>query len=234
VVRAKSAKPQSCQSILAELESLASPANVAGLARYGINVERAYGVSIYVLRKMAKGIGTNHALARQLWASGIHEARLLAGIIDDPEKVTEAQMERWVRVFDSWDLCDQTCSNLFDRTRFAYRKAFEWSEREEEFGKRAGFVLMAALAVHDKDADDGKLEKFFPIIIREATDGRNFVKKAVNWALRNIGKRNRALNRKALAVAKEIQKIDSKAARWVASDALRELTNEKVRARLTR
>lgn len=220
------------QSIIAELESLANPANVAGMARYGIKVDRAYGVSVPVLRSMAKAIGTDHALAGELWASGLHEARLLACLIDDPSKVTEAQAERWVKGFDSWDICDGCCSNLFDKTKLAYPKAFEWSGREEEFVKRAGFVLMAALAVHDKRAPDERFEKFFPVITREASDDRNFVKKAVNWALRNIGKRNRALNGKAVAVAERIRKIDSRAARWIASDAIRELTNEKVRSRL--
>jgi len=219
-------------SIVAELESLANPANVAGMGRYGINVEHAYGVSIPVLRSMAKVIGTDHALAGRLWATGVHEARLLACLIDDPSKVTEEQAERWVKDFDSWDICDGCCSNLFDKTTLAYRKAFEWSSREEEFVKRAGFVLMAALASHDKKAPNASFEKFFPVIERESIDDRNFVKKAVNWALRGIGKRNRALNEKAVAVALRIRKIDSRAARWIASDAIRELTSEKVRSRL--
>jgi 3-methyladenine DNA glycosylase AlkD len=231
--RSDRTKTESCTSILAELESLANPANVAGMARYAINVDRTFGVPIPVLRRMAKEIGTNHTLAGELWASGIHEARLLACLVDDPRAVTESQMERWVKAFDSWDVCDGVCSNLFDRTVYAYRKAFAWSARRDEFVKRAGFVLMAALAVHDKTARDADFERFFPVIVRESTDDRNFVKKAVNWALRNIGKRNRALNRKAIAVAERIGKFDSRAARWVASDALRELTSEKVRARLS-
>ena len=141
-------------------------------------------------------------------------------------------METWVKDFDSWDVCDQVCSNLFDKTPFAYRKAIEWSKREEEFVKRAGFVLMATLSVHDKKADNKKFEQFFPIIKRESNDNRNFVKKAVNWALRQIGKRNLSLNKKAIKTAKEIQKMDSKSARWIASDALRELTSEKIQKRL--
>jgi len=182
---------------------------------------------------MAKRIGKDHAVAAGLWSTEIHEARLLAGFIDDPEKVTEKQMESWAADFDSWDIVDQVCSSLFDKTPFAYAKAVEWSSREEEFVKRAGFVLMAALSVHDREAPDKAFTKFLPTIKREATDERNFVKKAVNWALRQIGKRDLVLNAAAVKIAKEIQKIDSKSARWIASDALRELESDKVRKRLT-
>jgi len=218
--------------VVKELKSMANPKNVKGMARFGINSVNTLGISIYDLRPMAKRLGKDHELAYQLWSTGIHEARLLAGFIDEPDKVTEPQMEHWVKDFDSWDVTDQVCSNLFDKTRFAYKKAFEWSGREEEFVKRAGFVLMAALSVHDKKAPDKDFEKFFPIIKHEATDERNYVKKAVNWALRQIGKRNKALNKAAVKVAKEVRKIDSKSARWIASDALRELTSEKAQARL--
>jgi 3-methyladenine DNA glycosylase AlkD len=218
--------------LIKKLKSLSNPEAVAGMARFGINPKNTYGVSIPVLRKMAKDIGPNHLLAQRLWNSRIHEARVLAGMIDLPEEVTEKQMERWVRDFDSWDVCDQVCSNLFDRTKFAHQKALDWSERREEFVKRAGFVLMAALSVHDKDAGDKEFLKFLPIIKREARDERNFVKKAVNWALRQIGKRNLRLNRTAIKTAKEIQGIDSKAAGWIASDAIRELTSEAVQMRL--
>ena len=202
------------------------------MARFGINPKSTYGVSTPNLRKMAKQIGKDHPLAQKLWASGIHEARILASMIDSPEMVTEKQMENWVRGFDSWDVCDQCCSNLFDKTEFAYRKATQWSRRREEFVKRAGFVLIAALAVHDKGADDREFIKLLPIIKREATDNRNFVKKAINWALRQIGKRTSSLNKMAIETAKEIGEIDSKAARWIASDALRELTSEAVRRKL--
>lgn len=218
--------------ILKRIESLAKPGNREGMARYGINIDNAFGVSIYELRKIAKEVGTNHKLAIELWETGNHEARILAGMIDDPAEVTEQQMEEWVRDFNSWDVCDQVCSNLFDQTRYAYKKAVEWTKRDEEFVKRSGFVLMAALSVHDKTAADSKFEKFFPIIVKHATDERNFVKKAVNWALRQIGKRNIALNHRAIAVAKEIEKIDSKSARWIAKDALRELQSDKVRKKL--
>ncbi len=220
------------EEILEQLKSLSNAKAIAGMARFGINPKNTYGVSIPVLRKMAKQIGKNHRLAEKLWHSGIHEARILAGMIDLPEMVTQEQMEGWVRDFDSWDVCDQCCSNLFDKTKFAHQKAVEWSRRKEEFVKRAGFVLMATLAVHDKEANNQKFLRFVPIIKREATDDRNFVKKAVNWALRQIGKRNRSLNKEAIKIAKEIQKIDSKSAKWIASDALRELTSEAVQKKL--
>jgi len=219
-------------AILKELGSIARPENLPGMARYGINTDKALGVSIPNFRKIAKREGKDHGLARALWASRIHEARILAAMVEEPEKVTPAQMDRWVKAFDSWDLCDQVCSNLFDRTPFAYEKAFAWADREETFVRRAGFTLMACLAVHDKQAPDAKLAAFIPIIEKGAGDERNFVKKSVNWALRQIGKRSRALNTKAIACARRIAKIDSKPARWIARDALRELTGEKVRERL--
>lgn len=220
------------EEVLRELESLADAKAVEGMARFGISSKNTYGVSIPRLRVVAKKIGRNHVLAQQLWSSGIHEARILAGMIDSAEVVTEEQMESWVKEFDSWDVCDQVCSNLFDKTKLAHRKAVEWSRRREEFVKRAGFVLMAALSVHDKKAKDEAFLKFLPIIKRESIDDRNFVKKAVNWALRQIGKRNIALNRAAVATAEEIQRMDSKSARWIASDALRELTGEAVQEKL--
>jgi 3-methyladenine DNA glycosylase AlkD len=211
------------KEILRQLRAQRDPKNVAGMAQFGINPHNTLGVSIPTLRRIARQGAKDHRVAQELWRSGIHEARILAALVDMPERVTEAQMERWVKDFDSWDVCDQVCSNLFDKTRFARRKAIEWSKRDEEFVKRAGFVMMAALAVHDKTAPDGVFRKFLPLIQRGATDDRNFVKKAVNWALRQIGKRNAALNRAAQATAREIQAIDSKAARWIAADALREL-----------
>ena len=202
------------------------------MARFGINPGNTLGVSVPNLRKMAKKIGGDHTLAQRLWASGIHEVRILASMVDSPGMVTEEQMESWVKDFDSWDVCDQCCLNLFKKTSFAYQKAGEWSSNEEEFVKRAGFALMACLAVGDKKADDSKLESFLPIIKREAADNRNFVKKAVNWALRQIGKRNLSLNEKAVETAREIQQMDAKSARWVAADAIRELTSPAVMDRL--
>jgi 3-methyladenine DNA glycosylase AlkD len=221
-----------CNEILKKLESLSNPKAVEGMARFGINPNNTYGVSIPNLRTIAKEIGKNHLLAQELWSSGVHEARIMATLIDEPTMVTEAQMERWVNDFDSWDVCDQCCSNLFDKTSFAYQKAIEWSKRNEEFVKRAGFVLMATLAVHDKKAKDEAFMNFLPIIKRESVDDRNFVKKAVNWALRQIGKRNVALNKAAIEAAKEIQKIDSKSAKWIASNAISELNNDLMRKRL--
>ena len=218
--------------ILQKIRAHGNPRSLEGMARYGINVAQAYGASIPTLRALAKGIRRDHALAQQLWASGVHEARILAGLIDDPKQVTEEQMERWARDFDSWDVCDQVCGNLFDKTPFAYAKAVEWSARPEEFVKRAGFVLMASLAVHDKKASDDAFLRFLPLVEREATDERNFVHKAVNWALRQIGKRNAKLLRAALKRAKRIQKLDSKSARWIAADAIRELESDAVQARL--
>lgn len=225
-------KKNTIETTLSHIKSLAKPGNREGMARFGIRVDDAFGVSIYELRKIAKESGTDHKLALGLWETGNHEARILAGMIDDPALVTETQMERWVKDFNSWDMCDQVCSNLFDRTKYAYKKSVEWTKRDEEFVKRAGFVLMAALSVHDKHAADPKFEKFLPIIERHATDERNFVKKAVNWALRQIGKRNAHLNKKAIDVAERIGKTESKAARWIASDALKELRSDKVRKKL--
>jgi 3-methyladenine DNA glycosylase AlkD len=221
-----------CEHILERLKSLANAENVAGMARFGINPEKTLGISVPVLRKMAREIGRDHALAQELWSSGVHEARILAALIDDPRLVTEAQMDAWAADFDSWDVCDQCGANLFDKTELAYRKAVEWAARDEEFVKRAGFALMAALAWHDKRAPDEAFLAFLPVIKRESVDGRNFVRKAVNWALRTIGKRNAALNIRAIATAEEIQATGSKPARWVAADALRELTSEKVQERL--
>lgn len=218
--------------IIERIKSLSDPEAVKGMARFGINPENAYGVSIPHLRKMAKEIGKDHALAQQLWASGIHELRILASMIDEAKIVTEAQMESWVKDFDSWDICDQCCMNLFEKTEFAYQKAVEWSYNNKEFIKRAGFVMMARLAVSDKKADDKQFEPFFPIIMREASDNRNFVKKAVNWALRQIGKRNLSLNKMAIKTAEEIQQNGCASARWVAADALRELTSEAVQKKL--
>ncbi|MGD0027797.1 MAG: DNA alkylation repair protein [Candidatus Bathyarchaeia archaeon] len=213
------------------MKSLSSPEAVVGMSKFGINPKNTYGISIPKLREIAKDIGKNHQLALELWKSDIHEARILASFIDEPEKVTENQLEKWVRDFDSWDVCDQVC-NLFEKTPYAYQKAIEWTNRKEEFIKRAAFALMAGLAVHDKKASNEQFEHFFPLIREAATDDRNFVKKAGNWALRNIGKRNKALNERAMEIAREIQEINSKTAKWIASDALRELSSHAIQKRL--
>ena len=218
--------------VISSLKSQSNPKNVEGMKRFGIGTKNTLGISVVVLRGMAKGIGKNHDLAGRLWSSGIHEARILAPMIEETEKVTEKQMNRWVEDFDSWDICDQCCGNLFDKTPYAYEKAVEWSRDDREFVRRAGYVMMAALSVHDKEADDNEFVQFLSMIKRGATDERNFVKKAVNWALRQIGKRNKRLNKLAIEAAREIKAMDSVSARWIASDALRELTSEEVKGRL--
>jgi 3-methyladenine DNA glycosylase AlkD len=219
--------------IIKKLKSLSNHKNIEGMVRFGINAKNTLGISIYDLRPLAKQIGKNHKLALELWDSGIHEARILAGYIDESDKVTEKQMEKWVAGFDSWDVCDQVCSSLFDKTSFVWQKLQEFTQRKEEFVKRTGFTLMACLAVHDKKAQDKDFIKLLPIIKRESMDERNFVRKAVNWALRQIGKRNKNLNKEAIKTAREILKTDNKTARWIANDALRELNNASVQKRLS-
>lgn len=223
-------------ALVEELRVLGSETHRAGMARFAINIDRACGVPVPVLRAMARRIGRDHALAQALWATGHHEARLLACFVDDPAAVTDAQTETWVGDLDSWDLCDQATTSLFDRSPLAWRKAVEWTRREDLWGKRAAFSTMAGLAVHDKRAGDRAFLDLLPLIERAATDDRNFVRKAVNWALRNIGKRNDALNVAALACARRILDaanaraggprggdVGDRSARWVASDAIREL-----------
>ena len=222
------------RQVLRELNAMADPSRLSGMARYGIATDKALGITVTELRALARRIGRDHDLAAELWETEIHEARMLATMIDDPMRVSEAQMESWVHDLDSWDLCDGLCGNLFDRTPFAFRKAVEWSARQDEFVKRAGFALMACAAVHRKDVDDEAFEVFLPIIRVEATDDRNYVKKAVSWALRQIGKRSRSLNVRAVETAQAISQMDCKAARWIAADALRELNSEKIQSRLRR
>jgi 3-methyladenine DNA glycosylase AlkD len=224
----------SVKDVLDKLQSKARPDQLEGMAKYGMTVERRLGVSVPDMRKLAKDIGKDHKLALELWKTGIAEARIVAAMVGDPDKLTEEQMEDWVKGINSWDVCDQVCMNLFEKNQLAWKKIVDWSEREEEFTKRTAFSLIACLAWHDKKAGDEQFIKLLPVIIRGATDERNFVKKAVNWALRNIGKRNFNLNEAAINAAKEIQRLDSKAARWVASDALRELMSEAVQTRLKR
>lgn len=200
--------------------------------RFGISGANMLGIPGPALKSMAREFGRSHQLAQELWDSGVHEARHLAAMIDDPRLVTEDQMERWVLDFDSWDICDGTSNNLFRLTPFAHAKAGEWSGREEEFVRRAGFVLMACLAVHDKQAPDSKFARYLPAIKRQSTDERNFVRKAVNWALRQIGKRSLKLNAAAIRTGEQIRKLDSPSARWIAADALRELKSDAVQNRL--
>ena len=215
-----------------KLAARARPDQLEGMARFGIVGGKRLGVSMPELRKLAREIGRDHALALKLWETGIQDARILASLVDLPAEVTEAQMEAWVRDLDSWDVCDQVCLNLFEKTPFARKKIREWSRRPEEFVKRAAFALLACVASHDRDAPDQDFLGFLSVIRKAAADERNFVKKAVNWALRNIGKRNPVLNRAAIDVARELLQNDSRAARWIASDAIRELESDAVRRRL--
>lgn len=220
------------EEVLQTLEELRNPSVLEGMARFGITTTHAYGIPVPKLRAIARRIGHNHAMALHLWDSGVHEARILASVIADPQMLTEEQMERWCSGFDSWDVCDQCCNNLFRKTTYAWRKAIEWSAREGEYVKRAGFALMASLAVGDKTSPDERFLEFLPIIQREASDNRNMVKKAVNWALRQIGKRSQMLNDAASQTALQLQRMDSKVARWIATDALRELRSAAVQRRL--
>lgn len=218
--------------LIAELRSLRNPVNIAGQRRFGITPKTEHlGISIAVLRPLARPLRKNHALALELWASHIHEARILAALIEDPNKVTRSQAEHWARDFDSWDICDQVCGEVLPYVPFAIDKALQWTTKRPEFVKRAGFVLMARMAVRRKDLPDEIFANFLPVLRREATDDRNFVRKAVNWALRQIGKRSPALRRAAIAEAKAIAKIDSRAARWIAKDALRELESRNCSAK---
>jgi 3-methyladenine DNA glycosylase AlkD len=222
----------SYEQVLARLKAAARPDQLEGMAKYGLEKENRLGVSMPNLRALAKEIGKDHDLALQLWQTCIQDARILAALVDKPEEVTEEQMDNWVQGINSWDVCDQVCMNLFDKTRFARKKIAEWAEREEEYVKRSAFSLIACLAWHDKQVPDSLFLEFLPIITNGATDERNFVKKGVSWALRHIGKRNLNLNRAAVKTAKEIQRFDSKAARWIASTVIRELDGAAVQSKL--
>lgn len=224
--------------IISELEHLADPAAIAALERYAIKTPKAFGIRTpdvkLFAREVKKLVSDRHATAVGLWKSGIYEARSIAALIDDPKQVTPEQMDGWAADFDNWATVDGTCGYLFCRTRYAYEKAFEWAARDEEFVRRAGFSMMCYLAVHDKKAADEKLAAFFPVIEKYAFDERNFVKKAVNWALRQIGKRNSDLNSLAIETAERVKVQNTPPARWIASDALRELRSDAVRERLIR
>ncbi len=223
-----------CDEVLGLLRIAANPANRAEMARVGIAGAHRLGVPVPEMRRIAKAIGRDQALAHALWKTGFADARIVASMIADPGKLTERDMDAWALDFDSWDVVDQVCGNLFDKTPFARRKILEWSSREEEYVKRAAFVLIACVVWHDKKAPDTEFIAWLPLIAGAATDERNFVRKAVNWALRNIGKRNAVLNRAAIRTAEEIQRQDSKAARWIAADALRELRSDAVQQRLAK
>ena len=224
----------SVEEVLEMLAVKANPDQLAGMAKYGMNVEKRLGVNIPQMRKIAKEIGKDHKLALELWETGITEAMILASMVDVPDDVTQEQMEAWAQNFDSWDVCDQVCMNLFDKTPLVWKKIHDWSDREEEFVKRAAYALIACLAVHDKGASDDVFISLIPVIKAGATDNRNYVKKAVSWALRNTGKRNLELNTVALATARELKGTDSSSARWIGSDAIRDLTSDTTKRRFER
>lgn len=231
---AKSSEPWTVRQAMAELRRYGSRRNVQGMARFGIRAKKVYGVSKPRLDEIARAIGKNHELGERLWDTGNHDARLLGMLISESKRVTGKQMEHWVKAFDNWDVCDGTCCHLFAAAGPAWEKALKWTHRKNEFEKRAGFAMVAYLAVHDKTADDERFERCLKAIEREAWDDRNFVRKAVNWALRNIGKRNRRLNRAAIACGERIRDAGTRAGRWVAADALRELKGDAVQMRLRR
>jgi len=227
------------QQIIKKLKSLSNLKAVEGMARFGISSDKTLGISMPVLRKLGKKIGKNHQLAIKLWDSGYHEAKILASIVAEIDKLDEKTMDKWIKGFDSWDVCDQVMMNLFYKSPIAYRKAMEWCDLKPEFERRAGFALMAVLGWKDKKADDKKFDQFIPAILKYATDNRNYVKKAVNWAIRQIGKRachseqGRGMNKKFIQVAEEVAKLNNKTAKWIAGDALRELKSEAVQKRLS-
>jgi len=228
----RAARHLSAKQVLLKLRRMGDPQVRVAMTRFGIRARRAYGVATPKLKSLARGIGKDHLLAERLWATGVHDARHLAALVDEPERVTPGQMERWAKDFDSWDVVDGCCCHLFVHTLLAWRKAIAWSHRKEEFVRRAGFALMAYLAIHDKQAPDAKFARLLPLIRRASTDDQHFVKKAVNWALRQIGKHNLRLNALAVRTAEQIGKLDSSGARWIAADALRELTSPSVQRRL--
>ncbi|MGH9386204.1 MAG: DNA alkylation repair protein [Vicinamibacterales bacterium] len=229
---ASKANTTTVSEILAWLERRGSKRNRDGMARYAIVAPKVFGVSMATLQQLAKRLGRDHELAAALWETGWYEARMLTAFVDDPARVTPAQMDRWARDFDNWAVCDTLCFKLFDRTPHAWKKIEQWSTRREEFVKRAAFALLASVALHDKEAPDAPFVRALRLIERGANDERNFVKKGVNWALRGIGKRNDVLNAKAIAVARRLAESDVSSARWVGKDALRELTSSKQRRRL--
>ena len=219
---------------LAWMERRGSKGNRDGMARYGITAKKVFGISVADMRTLAKELGRSHSLAQSLWKTGWHEARMLAALVGEPERVTPAEMDRWAKAFDNWAVCDTLTFVLWDRTPHAWPKVREWAKHKEEFVKRASFAMLASLTVHDKAAPDERYLEGLVLIEREATDERNFVKKAVNWALRSIGKRSPMLNREAIAVAKRLAASENSTSRWVGKDALRELTSASVLQRLAR
>ena len=221
-----------CDEILRIMESKRNQANVEGMARFGIKSDKVLGLCMPDITAIARRAGKDHLLAQDLWATGIYDARVLAALVDEPKKVTREQMERWALAFDNWGVCDCACMHLFDRAICAWEVVPDWCQRDEEFVRRAGFAIIASLTIHDKKASDERFLALLPLIRKAATDERPMVRKAVNWALRQIGKRNIKLNRAAIVEAKAIKMLPSKSAKWIASDALCELEGEKVQTRL--
>ena len=210
------------REILREMRALADPAALEGMARFGIDTSSSLGLNTPTIRAIARRVGKDQALAEKLWDSGVREARILASMVADPRAITRSTMDRWVRDFNSWDVCDSCCCDLFDRTPFVWQKIPKWAADKREYVRRAAFSTLACAAVHDKTADDQRFLDGLVLVEKYAIDHRNFVRKAVNWALRNIGKRNTRLLPAAIACAERVRAQDSKAARWIAADALRE------------
>ena len=227
-------KTETVREALAWLERRGSKRNREGMARYGIIAPKSFGVSMATMKGLAKKLGRDHDLAAALWATGWYEARILCSFVDEPEKVTPAQMEAWARQFDNWAICDTICFHLFDRTPHAWRKVEQWRTRKDEFVRRAAFALIACLALHDKSAPDAKFLRALPWIEEAATDERNFVKKGVSWALRGIGPRSRAAHAAAMKTAQRLARSESPSARWIGKDAIRDLTSPAAMRRLAR
>ena len=231
---AAKASPMTVRQILAWLEKKGTKANRDGMARYAIVAPKAFGVSMATMQQLARQAGRDHDLAAALWKSGWYEARMLTAFVDEPARVTAAQMDRWAKDLDNWAVCDTLCFTLFDRTPHAWRKIEQWSTRREEFVKRAAFALLASVALHDKKAPDAPFVRSLRLIARASTDERNFVKKGVSWALRGIGARNQSLHQKSIALARELSESANSTARWIGKDVLRDLTRPMVRKKVTK
>ncbi len=235
MAKSKTAKAPTTDRVreaLTWLERKGTKKNRDGMARYAIVAPNAFGVSVANIRLLGKSLGRDHELAAALWETGWYEARMLAAFVDEPDRVTPAQMDRWARDFDNWAICDHLCFHLFDRTPHAWRKIEQWSGKRDEFVKRAAFALLASVALHDKKEGDAPFVRSLRLIENAATDERNFVKKAVSWAVRSVGRRNKGLNTASVAVATRLAESPDRASRWVGKDALRELTSAAVQRRL--
>lgn len=230
--KAKAHATTNKDEVLATLKRLSSKKTLEGMSRYGLPSENALGVSVGAIQKLAKELGRNHELAESLWSTSVYEARLLAAFVGEPDKVTPAQMDRWCRDFDNWGVVDTVCFKLFDQSPHAWKKVEQWVKRKGEFQKRAGFVLLACLGSHDKKATNEQFLRCLPMIEEAATDGRNFVKKGVSWALRVIGRRNLTLNQAAKELAQQLTKSNDATSRWLGKEALREFASPVVTRQL--